>query len=295
MSRATLVTKVVLVFVAAFAGGCCTRPVTRDTPSQAAVVLAPPPVYAEFAARYNVRCADLDRLKAPVSLTIESPDDKGGRRKDQVEAYLQLIQPSKVSLRIDKVGQVLAILGSDDERYWWIDLSNEPSALVGLHAKATPAAAAQFGVPVHPLDLIDVLGIRALPADGATCARAIDGLVEITLPARAAGWGRTRLFVDEATATPSRIEVEDAAGVVAVRAVLSMYVPVKVSGNTFSPARIASRITMELPAQGVKVSVGVASPENPGEEMRTKPFDLPTLLRAYGVETPVNVDAGGGS
>ncbi|GJQ28188.1 MAG: hypothetical protein HBSAPP03_00720 [Phycisphaerae bacterium] len=279
---------VLIVALAAVLAGCCGPRGGNGAPPR----LDPPPAYAELAARYNERCADLDRLKAAVSLVITSRDERGGKRTDQVEANLQIIQPRLVSLRIDKVGQTLAILGSNESRYWWIDLAETPTARVGLHERATPAAAEAFGVPVHPLDLIDVLGVRSLPAEGASVARATDGTVGVTLPPRGAGWGHTRVYVDEATAQPSRVEIADAAGRVVIRAALSRYEGVRVAGNTFSPAKVATRVTIEVPDAGVEVVVGVSAPENPGKDMRTKPFELETLLRAYGVDQVIEVDAG---
>jgi hypothetical protein len=249
-----------------------------------------PEEFARLRERYNARCRDLERLKTSVSLTVEGPDGKGGRRKDQAEGFFQFVAPSRVSLRVDKMGQTLAILGSDEQRYWWIELGEQKVVLEGTHAAATPVVGARFGIPVHPLDFVGVLGIVPLGLESVCAGRSRDGLVRVDLPPRGNGWGGTRLYVHEEWAGPAHVEVLDAAGRVALRADLSTYVPVKVSGDTFSPARIASRLVVELPGQDAVIRVALPTPENPRDAMRTAPFDLERLLEAYGVDQRVNLD-----
>lgn len=276
---------ILIAAAAACSSACCSTP----RPAPKAAEFGPPPAYADLAARYNQRCARLEKLKAPVTLVIDAPDDKGGRRKEQVEAYLQFLAPSKLSVRVDKVGQTLAVLGCDETRYWWIDLSEKSAAFVGTHQRATPQAAAKFGIPIHPLDLADVLAIAPLPGEARPPARAADGTLMVTLPSRGAGWGERRVFVDEKSALPTRVEVLDADGGKALSAALSRFVQVEVEDDHFAPARMASRIEIELPSRDTRITMTVASPENPAE-MRAKPFDLAALLRVYGMQEPVDLD-----
>lgn len=273
-------------------GACASQP--KDAPMK----LGPPPAYASIAARYNKRCADLDRLKATVTIIVDTPDGKGGRRKDQVEAYLQLILPTRFSLRVDKVGKTLAILGSDERRFWWID-TDARVARVGEHAHAATnrAAAAEFGIPILPSDLIELLAITPLPlneqAAGLKTVRADSGDVIIELPPSSPGESARRLYIDEATAFPTRVEVFDTARAVILQAALTRPVQVKVLDNSFSPAFVASRYEILIPSTDTRVTVSIASPENPREEMRLKPFDLDTLLEAYGVEDISPLSPGG--
>lgn len=255
------------------------------------------PPYEAIREKYNERCQGLDKLRCPANLTIESPGDKAGeRRTDQVEANLQFVAPSRIALRVDKVGQTLAYLGCDETRYWWLDLGNPKRALVGEHAKASPKSAATFGIPVHPLDLIDLLGVLPLPESGASAAWNGDATKwVITLPARGAGWGVRRIEIDPATALPTRVEVFDAKGRLAASAELSEFVPVRVRGDVFSRAMMASRYKVEIPATDAKVSVSVSQPENPAERMRAGVFDLGLLIESYGIEDVRGVDAGAGA
>ncbi|MBI1190869.1 MAG: hypothetical protein GC200_09350 [Tepidisphaera sp.] len=254
------------------------------------------PPYEAIREKYNERCQGLDKLRCPANLTIDSPGEKPGqRRTDHVEANLQFVAPSRIALRVDKVAQTLAYLGCDETRYWWLDLGNPARALVGEHARATPSSAAKFGIPVHPLDLIDLLGVLPLPEKGAGAAWNAEGTRwVVTLPARGAGWGVRRIEIDPATAEPTRVEVFDAKGRLAARAELSEFVPVKVRGDVFSKAMMASRYKVEIPATDAKVSVSISQPENPAERMRTAPFDLAKLLDSFGITDVREIDGESG-
>ncbi|MDX2130546.1 MAG: hypothetical protein SFY69_00665 [Planctomycetota bacterium] len=271
-------------------GGCSFGSLGPGKVPEPIIDRTPAPTYAALAARYNERCEMLDRLRAPVTLVIESPDEKGGRRTDQVEAFLSFAAPRRLSLRIDKVGQTLALLGSDDARYWWIDVSDTPVAMVGTHGAATPASGGAFGVPVHPLDLVDALGVLPLPEGGATpppVRRVGPGTLQVEIPPRARGWGVRRIYIDERTARPERIEIVDSGNRIVLTCVLSRYLPVDAERQG---GAIASRYVVDVPSQRVRITVSASDPENPGERLREKAFDLRTLLEAYGVRDVVDLD-----
>lgn len=249
------------------------------------------PTYAEVAGRYNARIKGLEKLRFPANLVIDSPgEEDGARRTNQVEANVQFVAPRQIALRVDKVSNTLAYLGCDETRYWWLDLDAK-RALVGEHAKATPRSASRFGIPVHPLDLIDLLGVTGLPGAGATATWNEDQtLWVVTLPARGKGWGERTIAIDPDTAEPQRIEIFEASGELAASAELSRFVPVAVRGEVLSKARIASRFEVEVPATDSTIVVSVSQPENPAERMRAAPFDLPLLLKSYGIKDVVDVD-----
>jgi len=250
------------------------------------------PTYAEIVAKYNTRCKGLERVRAPVTLTIEAKDDTGKIERNQLEANLQVILPSKLSVRVDKVGQTLCLLGSDDTRYWWIDLSEEPIAYVGTHAKTSPGVARKFGIPVHPLDLIEALGITPLPEKEplAKVAWGEPGQVVVSLPPRAKGWGGRRIHIETETWKPTRIEALEPGGEIAASATLSRFIQVFVAEDRFSPARMASRYSVALPRHEATVAMAVPTPENPGSTMRTRSFELDALLKAYQVDASRVID-----
>lgn len=251
------------------------------------------PPYATIAANYNQRCKGLEKLRCPANLVIQSPGaHPGERRTDQVEANLQFVAPRKIALRVDKVSNTLAYLGCNETKYWWLDLSDPKRALVGEHDRATPRSAARFGIPVHPLDLIDLLGVLPLPAALQPVAwNESRSAWVVTLPSRGKGWGERTIAIDPATFEPRRIEIYDAKGELAASAELSRFIPVAVRGDTLSKATIASRYEVEIPATDATISVSISQPENPAERMRSGPFDLPLLLESYGIRNVQDVDS----
>jgi hypothetical protein len=238
---------------------------------------------------YNTRVRDLARLRAPVTMIIDSPKEGGGRTRDQVEGSLQVMLPSSVALRIDKVGQSLAYLGSNDLRYWWFDLGDQKRAYVGAHALASMEKARRFGLPVHPLDLVELAGITPLPnASLLKFSRGADGHDVVEVPGR---WATRRLHLNPTTHEPTRIEIVERDGRVAVASRLSRYQAVEVDGNVYSAARIAGQMEIDIEGAGVKASIAVVEPKNPGAKLRLKGFDLEAMLESHNIKDVVDMDA----
>ncbi len=238
---------------------------------------------------YNTRVRDLSRLRAPVTMIINSPKEGGGRSKDQVEGNLQVMLPSSVALRIDKVGQALAYLGSNKQQYWWFDLGDEKRAYVGAHSLASMDKARRFGLPVHPLDLVELAGVTPLPnASLLTFSRGPSGEDVVTVPGR---WATRRLHLDAATHEPVRIEIIARDGRVAIASVLSRYQPVEVDGNVFTKARIASTVEISIMDADVQASIAIVEPRNPGDKLRLKAFDLEAMLASYNIKNVIDMDA----
>lgn len=253
---------------------------------------AEPAVRSELAViveSYNTRVRDLARLRAPVTMIINSPKEGGGRSKDQVEGNLQVMLPSSVALRIDKVGQALAYLGSNQQQYWWFDLGEEKRAYVGAHALASMDKARRFGLPVHPLDLVELAGVTPLPnASLLTFSRGPSGEDIVTVPGR---WATRRLHLDAATHEPVRIEVVARDGRVVIESALSRYQPVEVDGNVFTKARIASTVEISILDADVQASIAIVEPRNPGDKLRLKAFDLDAMLASYNIKNVIDMDA----
>lgn len=249
----------------------------------------PCPAFADAAAAYNARLARLDRVQSPVSLIVTSYDDEGQRVEDQLEGNLMVIPPRKVSLRIDKVAQTLAYLGCNDEQFWSIDVKDPATARVGRQSDtADPAFAPRdLGLPVHPIDLLELLGITPLPADGRT-AWSEDGRLLVSVHGR---WSTRRLLLDPTTSEPLRIDMLDRTGATVVSCELSMYADVKLRDTIRDLPRMATRFVMTDAKTRGSIRLNVVAPENPGDRMRTAPFDLKKLLDANGVKTVVDLDA----
>lgn len=296
------VRRVIWVMVAGTAG-LCSLPGCESPPLAPGVVPVPAkpvegwsrplPAWAEITKAYNGRLEGLDRLRAPVTAVVEAPDGKGGRRKDQLEGNLQIILPDRVALRLDKVGQTVFQVGCDQTKYWSLDFTGEPVALVGLHAKLGPRSASRLGVPVHPFDLIDLLAITPLPASDkgvrVEWSRGRDMLI-VTLPARAGSGASRRLTLEARSMYPTKVELLDAKGGVLAAGDLSRYVTVELPGVAISRTRIAERYEVVLPGEDARVTLSVYDPKNPGSSMRAQAFDLEALCAAYGVEKVYDLD-----
>lgn len=312
---------------------CCSSPAPKAqglSPGRGIVTLAatqPPadqPTIADAIGAHNQRVADLARLRTPVTLVIDAPDPSDDnperRRRDQLEGNLQLIQPANVSLRIDKVSQTLFVLGSNQQRYWWIEFTDPRRAFVGDMSLATPAKVARFGLALHPLDLLELAAItplspsaqggwdqtRANESEAGGLLRVRDRLISAAFAtqaqseansagaqnAAASGWGWRELLIDPATLQPRAVWLLATDGRAIAWSELDQYIEVPVDGKGQSPARIASRIRAVVWTQRGedRIEMSLSQPENVGNRIRTGQFDLDRVLDTYEVAETIDID-----
>lgn len=258
-----------------------------------------PPSYAEVAKNYNARVRRLEAFKASADVLLETVDPNGKREEHQAEASLQFIRPSKVSLRIDKVSNTIFLMGSNAESYWWLDLTaDEKTALVGSVSKATRESGEAFGVPVHPLDFIELLAILPLPeamGDGRTPAGrgvvrwSADGVsLAVTMPARE---GFKRLIVNPKDYSATRVELLDDVFRPVVTARLDKYQKVNVVGEAAAGAWVATRVDIDVSATKSRMSLTLFNLTNPGvEKFKAIVFDLPFMLKDRGIQRVISLD-----
>jgi hypothetical protein len=287
-SRAWASICLLLIAVLAFTGCASTGSKGADAPVQR----GPVPPYAQVAAAYNARVSRLERLACPVSVVVHTRNKEGNPLSEQVEGNLQMALPSSIALRLDKVGQTVFYLGSNQTTYWWFDLKDEKSALVGSHDKATPQAVADFGLPVHPLDLLECLAIEPLPDQPPRQARLAwtkDGhSLVLSMPGR---WGGQRqLWLDPATYEPAKVVLMDKSGAIMASAKLAKYVDVDVSGDTRIHPRMASQFEVALPTQEATAVLTLVRPQNPGDAQRPKLFDVEALIKLYRIQKITDID-----
>lgn len=249
----------------------------------------PLPSYSAIAEKYNQRIARLDKVWARISMRVTGVDKQGQKIDEQAEGHLQVVRPDKLALSITKVGETYFYLGSNEQRYWWIDLHEDKRALVGRHERATPKLAERFDVPVHPLDLLELLGVTPLPPGAAaSVAWARDGRsIIVTVPGR---WGRRQLSLDPVTYQPGRIDLLDGGGRLLVSAELGAPQPVTVRCDSATPL-LASLYEINLATSGTRITLRLYDPENRCDRQKMTPFDLEALLKAYGVTTVEDLDA----
>jgi len=80
------------------------------------------PAYEDVVAAYNARVSAFGRVWARVTAVYRGVDDAGNRLSEQAEGHLQIERPDRVALSLGKLGETYLYLGSNESRYWWIDL-----------------------------------------------------------------------------------------------------------------------------------------------------------------------------
>ncbi len=215
-----------LLLAALLCGGCV-------APRQAQPVAAPPVdapaiAYADLAAAFNARVAQLDRLWSRTRVEVRWVDAEGKRRFDAGEGYLIYALPSRVALSVGKVGQTGLWAGADEERYWLLDVQSDPRrAWFGRHERVGVRPPADFPLAVAPHDLPRLLGVVPLPVEPAREPMiAHDAGVYTLLLAEQ----RTRLTLDAATLMPLRVALLDKDGRVVIESRLGSPQPVRIRG-----------------------------------------------------------------
>lgn len=256
-------------------GGCCSGPKVQPP-----IPRGPVPAYADVAAAYNTRVQHLDRLWARTTIRFVSVDPEGKEIDEQGEGHLQIVLPRKLYLTVGKVGETGYELGSNDTRYWWIDVRGK-SAQVGEHVNFDASAAGAAGLPVHPLDLVEVLGITPLGPDATTMAWSDDGRrLLLRAPARV---GDKVLALNPETYEPLEIRLIDSDGQPKVLSVLEDPLTVKLPDDSWVRTRTLSRIEISVPSTRTSITLWMDTLENRGSGIKERAFDFEALVREYGV------------
>ena len=259
----------------------------------------PVPRYVDVATRYNQTADRLDRLWSRVTVSVRSPTGKRGREAvEQAEGHLLIRRPHDLALSVNKLGETYFYLGSNENFYWWIDLADRSRrvALVGLHDLATPETSLEFGVPVHPRELVDLLAISPLPlpeAPGVGPAAppgwtrwSDDGrLLGVILPSR---WGTRRMWLNPETYEASMVELLGEDGEPIAISTLSRYDYVPVRGDGRVGPRMAMMIRVDVPDAETTITLRLFEPEN--REVGDRAFDLERLLRDFRVAEVYSLD-----
>jgi hypothetical protein len=253
-----------------------------------------PPAYTEIAEKFNQRVGPLERLWARTAVGVWYRDKEGKDRHDQFEGHFQYLRPDRVLLTFDKVGQNFAALGSDSERFWWVQKEPEPKAYVGEHARVTPQQLAQIGLPVHPLSLLDLLAVTPLPANPDARGSVVwspDGrLLGVTAPGR---MGMRRLWLDPSTYEPRRVELLATVGDVVLAADLSKHQPIAVrSPKTGWSPTVATILEGSQASDGLRIRMTLFDPETGGGRPKAQSFDFDRWRDALGVREIERLDQG---
>jgi len=141
-----------LAVAALLIGGCESSPTTDGKPPAVEVSAQ------QLIERHNARAQRLDQLHAYGVIELWWTDD-AGRHYEQADAELWIDQPSRTALRVNKAGEVFLWLGSNNRSWWLFDLLSEPTTLVTGELEAAAQPVIEGAAPVHPLTLLDLMGI----------------------------------------------------------------------------------------------------------------------------------------
>lgn len=234
---------VVLLVIA----GCKSQPIIEPS--------GPPPPYHTIAQTHNERLAKLQRVEGNGVVEIRWRDEKGRHfEQGNVELWLQFDLPSgdgrlataagqndpsqgptaflaRTALRVEKLGELLLWLGSNEERYWLFDLTRDEKTLyTALHTE--PVNYQQEGaLSIRPLVLLDLLAFTPLPVDQAQEPDVqfdqTHGAWAVKTTGRS---GPIRTYFDPVTLLPSRVEALDAGGRPTIYSTLRRYQGVRQEG-----------------------------------------------------------------
>jgi hypothetical protein len=290
MNAARWGTVAVILGLAVFAGCRSAQPHPGGTP----MTRGPAPTYDQVAEAYNARVNPLERLWARMVVRLKFVDGGGVDRSEQVEGHCMWARPSNVFVSFHKAGVDVAMLGSNQERFWWIELGGNKRAFVGTHANATPERVAAAGLRVHPLDLMELMGLTSLPAGREGCAVtwSSDGRsLVVTLPGRL---HLRRMVLDPTTHRPSRIELLGDQGRIEAFADLSLYQPVALRSAGPGAARptIPTDVRFETDAGTTRAIMQLSDPQDDPSRFRNKAvFDFARLIERNDVRKVTDLDS----
>ena len=242
--------------------------------------LTPPPEYADLVKRYNANIDGASRLwsRGVIEMTWRDGEKK---RFEQGDGNLVAIAPDKIALSIGKLGNTLLWAGCDGERYWLFDMNGDKKAMVGRHENVGKPCARPLPAPVHPRDMVRLLGVTPIDPAKAPPAPAVEwheGKLLIEPP----GTG-TRLLLDATTALPVRIDLTDDRGRSRVICVLSKHEPMQVEGkDEASGPKVARRFEVTVPGRegGATLFLSDLSDGSDGDRIKDRLFDFDALTKA---------------
>ena len=286
---------VCLAVAAALLTGCCTKAFIVERPD------TPPPdvmpTYSEVAERYNRHLEHLPRLWSRMSIDLTYHDENGKASRESVDGRLITVPPLRTVLVLTKLDIEQLFIGSNAEYYWVIDLFNKPKTVYfGRQENVGRPGTKPLPAPVHPRDLVYLLGIVEMP---------------LTLPPDAVptvGWSRSaltftlptapvRMFVDSESFLPVRVELLDALGRTQIVSRLAEHAVVEnemeMLGLTGDPPRVATKGEITITRTGDVVQMKMSRQTTDEARVNPSVFDPEFLIeQVYEIapENRVNLD-----
>ena len=248
----------------------------------------PAPAYNTLAETQNSRVAQLNRVYADGVIEIRWRDNKG-KHFEQGSMELWLQQPSSTALRVEKLGEVLLWVGSNDQHYWFFDMLGDETVLrTGSHDEPVSTGVSS-AFSIRPLVLLDLMGFVTMPIGQPNEPPVQFDPQSRTWTAEMDGrGGPLRLHFDPATLTLVRIEALAKHGEPSLVSTLSRFESVfqrGVSPASFPKMAQAIKIVSQvkddedqLQSGEVSLFINEATGEIDAAEL-ARVFDLDRLIR----------------
>ena len=286
MIRTVVVLAVLLTFAVP---GCSPKPPMPADPVGGRTVDLSEYSYEQVANVVNARAERLERFWAATIVKVWYIGKEGENEVDQLDGDIHIVQPDMIAMSLEKVGIDVAALGANERFYWYLDLiADEEVASIGTHERANPDQLASLGVPVHPLDLLLLLGFSTLPDEPLDPDRPLrvsesGRHIVVSAPAR---WGIVDYLLDPDTFEPIRVEIRRADRLPAVLTADMLEGSIEFQDRVLdgSPkVRIPRRIVIDVPEIEARVQVRFLAPRVRRRKPDERAFDLGDTLSRYGV------------
>lgn len=231
--------------------------------------------------RHNARAGLLDELHGRGVIELRWTDDRG-RHFEQGDAELWIDQPSRTALRVDKLGEVFIWLGSNEAQWWLFDLTARPRTLYVDDLDSTLAAQRIDVASMHPLTLLDLIGITTVQAIESEMLRVDPDQPAVLVEATGRG-GRVELRFDRSGSILLGVTALGPDGEPLAVSRLRDPASVRQPGtNPLNWPKLATTIDIEVVGRDGSLRLALGS--NLDGALDGQPidriFDLPTLQRA---------------
>lgn len=172
------------------------------------------PTYEEIARVQNARVGKIDRYWSAIRMKLKWFDDGDEKwHEESGEGHLVFQRPRNVALTFSKVGEIGFWAGSNDEMFWVFEGGDDPQEYVARNENAFQPCCEALPISVHPLELIDLVGLFSFPTFSAEDSNRAGPAVRysshfggwmIDVPGL---WSIRRVYFDPATLLPIRIEL----------------------------------------------------------------------------------------
>ena len=313
MRTRTLITGFFLIaWLGVFQLGCRSQPLENGLltrPLRSGDV----PTYGEIAQKQNRRAENAPRYWAPTDVQLDWTDEDGKRHVESGDGLLIFVQPDRVAMTFSKVGEIGFWAGCNEEMFWVFEGGDDPVAYVARNENAFHPDCDSLPIAIHPLELIDLLGLFSFPmiedgdAGGHAAADAANGMVAgdprisddrkyivVDVPGR---WSLRRVYLDPTYLLPRRVEIvsRDDPSIVHAWSELDGYVDLRVMSVEGAPAPPKVPTKMKLHQSGMDgvVSISAYKPRDRSSRgpIPPKVFEYRAVARSMTPNRRVVLDA----